>query len=221
MASGSFACEHPHSYTLISVVCATKTYRRARCGNTARYPFVLYNHWIVTHFHDLPHTFFSPIFCSDTRLSDLDGDLSLIENGEDVLDVPLHVESEHNLESYVPPTPDSSVAHIPAIPHKWFSPSQYLKFVTVFAGISGLLFGYDLGVITGALLMMKVAFNLSDGQEELVVSLVVAGSVIGYVYLVLGSSNATSLLHNWRKLTFLFFEFDWRWYFERRMGPVA
>jgi MFS family permease len=55
-----------------------------------------------------------------------------------------------------------------------------MKIVTIFAGISGFLFGYDLGVITGALLMMKTAFDLTTTQEELVVSLVIAGSVIGF-----------------------------------------
>lgn len=55
-------------------------------------------------------------------------------------------------------------------------------FVTIVAGISamgGLLFGYDTGVISGAILFIQQDFGLSGGWEEIVVSSVLWGAVIG------------------------------------------
>jgi sugar porter (SP) family MFS transporter len=56
------------------------------------------------------------------------------------------------------------------------------RFVTVAAAISalgGLLFGYDTGVISGAILFIKQDFGLSGAWEEIVVSSVLWGAVIG------------------------------------------
>jgi len=56
------------------------------------------------------------------------------------------------------------------------------RFVIVAAAISalgGLLFGYDTGVISGAILFIRQDFGLSEGWEEIVVSSVLWGAVIG------------------------------------------
>ena len=56
------------------------------------------------------------------------------------------------------------------------------RFVYVAAGISalgGLLFGYDTGVISGAILFIKQDFSLSSNMEEIVVSIVLAGAITG------------------------------------------
>jgi len=56
------------------------------------------------------------------------------------------------------------------------------RFVTVVAGISalgGLLFGYDTGVISGAILFIQQDFALSGTLEEVVISSVLLGAVIG------------------------------------------
>ena len=50
---------------------------------------------------------------------------------------------------------------------------------TVVAALGGLLFGYDIGVISGAILFIKTAFSLSSGGEEIVVSAVLLGSLMG------------------------------------------
>jgi sugar porter (SP) family MFS transporter len=50
---------------------------------------------------------------------------------------------------------------------------------TVVAAVGGLLFGYDIGVISGAILFVKEAFSLSPGGEEIVVSSVLLGSLVG------------------------------------------
>lgn len=59
------------------------------------------------------------------------------------------------------------------------------RFVTVVSWISalaGLLFGYDTGVISGAILFVKKDFSLNDFQEEVVVSAVLVGAVIGAIF---------------------------------------
>ena len=56
------------------------------------------------------------------------------------------------------------------------------RFVYLAAAISalgGMLFGYDIGVISGAILFIKRAFSLSPGMEEIVVSSVLLGSLVG------------------------------------------
>lgn len=56
------------------------------------------------------------------------------------------------------------------------------RFVYLTAGVSalgGLLFGYDIGVISGAILFIKSDFSLSPSMEEIVVSSVLLGSLVG------------------------------------------
>ena len=50
---------------------------------------------------------------------------------------------------------------------------------TAVSALGGMLFGYDIGVISGAILFIKKAFSLSPGLEEIVVSSVLLGSLIG------------------------------------------
>ncbi len=56
------------------------------------------------------------------------------------------------------------------------------RFVYIAAAISalgGMLFGYDTGVISGAILFIQQDFSLSPGLEEVVVSSVVLGAMLG------------------------------------------
>jgi len=55
-------------------------------------------------------------------------------------------------------------------------------FVQIIAGtaaLAGLLFGFDTGVISGAILFIKGAFGLSPFAEELLVSAALVGAVCG------------------------------------------
>ena len=51
--------------------------------------------------------------------------------------------------------------------------------VAALAALGGLLFGYDTGVVSGALLFLKPQFNLSTVQQEWVVSALLVGTIIG------------------------------------------
>ncbi|MEO8095263.1 MAG: MFS transporter, partial [Pseudolysinimonas sp.] len=52
---------------------------------------------------------------------------------------------------------------------------------TAVSALGGMLFGYDIGVISGAILFIKTDFSLAAGMEEVVVSAVLLGSLGGAV----------------------------------------
>lgn len=52
---------------------------------------------------------------------------------------------------------------------------------TAISALGGMLFGYDIGVISGAILFIKKDFTLSSSMEEIVVSSVLLGSLVGAV----------------------------------------
>jgi sugar porter (SP) family MFS transporter len=57
----------------------------------------------------------------------------------------------------------------------------FVYLATAISALGGMLFGYDIGVISGAILFIKKAFSLSAGMEEIVVSSVLVGSLAGAV----------------------------------------
>ena len=56
---------------------------------------------------------------------------------------------------------------------------RFLLRITVIATLGGLLFGYDTGVISGALLYMRDDLNLTTGWEGFVVSSLLIGAAFG------------------------------------------
>eukprot|EP00164_Ancoracysta_twista_P000304 GFYU01000425.1.p1 GENE.GFYU01000425.1~~GFYU01000425.1.p1 ORF type:complete len:492 (-),score=160.63 GFYU01000425.1:108-1583(-) len=58
---------------------------------------------------------------------------------------------------------------------------SFLYFITAFGALGGFLFGYDTGVVSGALLFLKKDFDLNDEEQELVVSLALLGAMAGAV----------------------------------------
>ena len=59
------------------------------------------------------------------------------------------------------------------------SSERFVYVVTGVSALAGLLFGYDTGVISGAILFVKKQFALSSTLEEVVTSVVLLGAVIG------------------------------------------
>jgi sugar porter (SP) family MFS transporter len=57
--------------------------------------------------------------------------------------------------------------------------SMFVYVAAAFAALGGLLFGYDTGVISGALIFIQKAFALSTFHQELVVSVVLVGACVG------------------------------------------
>lgn len=55
----------------------------------------------------------------------------------------------------------------------------YLGWISIVAALGGLLFGYDTGVISGAILFIRHQFTLSVLQTEFVVSAVLMGAFVG------------------------------------------
>ena len=58
---------------------------------------------------------------------------------------------------------------------------HFVYLATAISALGGMLFGYDVGVISGAILFIKKEFSLSPGLEEIVVSSVLLGSLLGAV----------------------------------------
>jgi SP family galactose:H+ symporter-like MFS transporter len=55
----------------------------------------------------------------------------------------------------------------------------YLYLAAMIASLSGLLFGYDTGVVSGALLFLKTEYHLSPTMQEIVTGVVLVGAVLG------------------------------------------
>jgi MFS family permease len=62
------------------------------------------------------------------------------------------------------------------------STPRYAYLVAVVAALGGMLFGYDIGVISGAEKLLTARFKLSAGLEELAVAAVLIGSIIGGLF---------------------------------------
>jgi len=53
--------------------------------------------------------------------------------------------------------------------------------VSLIAGLGGILYGFDMGIIAAALIFVRSTFSLSTQMEEIVVSVVLVGSMVGAV----------------------------------------
>ena len=66
------------------------------------------------------------------------------------------------------------------------SNSTFLYISALMAALGGLLFGYDIGIISTALPQLTTAFSLHCSQQEMVVSLMLIGalfaSLVGGIY---------------------------------------
>src|SRR5581483_1947460 len=62
------------------------------------------------------------------------------------------------------------------------STPRYAYLVAGVAALGGMLFGYDIGVISGAEKLLTAHFKLSAGVEEFAVAAVLIGSIIGGLF---------------------------------------
>ena len=60
--------------------------------------------------------------------------------------------------------------------------SGFIWQVSFIAGLGGILYGYDMGIIAAALIFVRSTFNLSTKMQELVVSIVLVGAMFGAIY---------------------------------------
>lgn len=60
--------------------------------------------------------------------------------------------------------------------------SAFIWRVSIIAGLGGILYGYDMGIIAAALIFVRSTFNLSTRMQEIVVSVVLVGAMIGAIY---------------------------------------
>jgi MFS transporter, SP family, galactose:H+ symporter len=75
-----------------------------------------------------------------------------------------------------PNTPPTTAVSPPAV-HA--VQTRFVFAAAAFAALGGLLFGYDTGVISGALIFIRTQFGLSTFQQELLVSIVLVGAAVG------------------------------------------
>lgn len=66
--------------------------------------------------------------------------------------------------------PSSEVKHVNTF---------YFYKLVFFASLGGFLFGYDTGVISGAMIPLKRVFDLSDLQQEVIVAVAIGGAALG------------------------------------------
>jgi SP family myo-inositol transporter-like MFS transporter 13 len=62
-------------------------------------------------------------------------------------------------------------------PHKLATPT-FVYVSTFLSAISGFLFGYDTGVVSGALILMRINFSLSPLWQEVIVSITMAAAAV-------------------------------------------
>jgi SP family galactose:H+ symporter-like MFS transporter len=53
--------------------------------------------------------------------------------------------------------------------------------VSFIAGLGGILYGFDMGIIAAALIFVRSTFALSTQMEEVVVSVVLIGAMLGAI----------------------------------------
>lgn len=59
--------------------------------------------------------------------------------------------------------------------------SRFVYILTSFAAVGGFLFGYDTGVVSGAMIFVQKHFSLTNFWHELIVSSAIAAAIFGAV----------------------------------------
>ena len=89
-----------------------------------------------------------------------------------------HLDTDEDIDSSnTAPTPDKNVTD--PRPRSGSRTPAFVYVISFFSIIGGFLFGYDTGVIAGALLELEKDFKLDATKKELVVSVTVVAAAIG------------------------------------------
>ena len=56
--------------------------------------------------------------------------------------------------------------------------TSFIKVLTFFAALGGFLFGYDGGIISGALVLLKKEYNLNTLWQQLIVSITIGSAAV-------------------------------------------
>lgn len=94
-------------------------------------------------------------------------------------------DSEDSVVHFTPIRLETSpLTHLVVNNNKSSSPcgSFYVFAASVMASLGGILFGYDIGIISGAVLQLKSKFCLSCFDQELVVSSMLFGALLGSIF---------------------------------------
>ncbi|XP_013068752.2 proton myo-inositol cotransporter-like [Biomphalaria glabrata] len=83
-------------------------------------------------------------------------------------------ENENTVYTYPLKPKMKNTYHVPIT----VTSTVYVWLLTFFAAIGGFLFGYDTGVISGAMLLLRDKFSLSSFWQELIVSVTIAAAVV-------------------------------------------
>uniref|UniRef100_A0A2C9JI74 Major facilitator superfamily (MFS) profile domain-containing protein n=1 Tax=Biomphalaria glabrata TaxID=6526 RepID=A0A2C9JI74_BIOGL len=94
-------------------------------------------------------------------------------------------ENENTVYTYPLKPKMKNTYHVPIT----VTSTVYVWLLTFFAAIGGFLFGYDTGVISGAMLLLRDKFSLSSFWQELIVSVTIAAAVV--------SALAGGFLNDW------------------------
>eukprot|EP00106_Octopus_bimaculoides_P021560 XP_014789002.1 PREDICTED: solute carrier family 2, facilitated glucose transporter member 10-like [Octopus bimaculoides] len=132
-----------------------------------------------------------------TRLAKVDGndDVPVDNSFVQSQDVPMSqdgISAPRTNEEYEM-TDDSVISKTSAKTSSPFWRKLFLFFTASTAALGGILFGYDIGVISGALLQLRRDFQLSCDQQSIVVSFLLLGAIIG----ALVSGFLVDLLGRW------------------------
>lgn len=89
--------------------------------------------------------------------------------------------AQSQMELQVPDTNGhfSQVVEMPSPMHSQARAHCYLVTASLMASLGGVLFGYDIGIISGAILQLRDVFCLSCLDQELVISAMLIGAVVG------------------------------------------
>ena len=126
---------------------------------------------------------------STTDESDLES-TSPVTYGTSNVDAPRDPIPENMLSS----DSDSSQAEFTAFDRSIRSTKDgsynFIIILTIFSALGGFLFGYDTGVVSGAMIMLRRDFSLTTIWQELIVSITIAAAAI---FAIIGGVSNTAI----------------------------